>query len=190
MKSKSTPMETEVDEPMEETIMEPDIGVLSNNLNKKVKIDELENEEEQELQNGTRYFIHNETGYEQIKTEEILQITCIQVETLIPVDYIYKNVTLPLIFVNTCVNGISLKEQLSLVKDDIKEVIRHFVNGNVTPNDTTITKFFQSNPGTMIYSPQLVKTVVSLQYCDLDNMQFTQRKEIPSPSRIRTSHEE
>ena len=86
--------------------------------------------------------------------------------------------------------GISICDQVLLVQNNIQQVIEHFVHGNITPCDATIVKFFQSNPGTMIYSPQLLKTVVSLQYCDLDNMQFTQRKQIPSPSRIRTGHEE
>ena len=122
---------------------------------------------------------------------KVIESNCLdENEILIPVDYIYKNVILPLIFVNPSMCGISICDQVLLVQNNIQQVIEHFVHGNITPCDATIVKFFQSNPGTMIYSPQLLKTVVSLQYCDLDNMQFTRRKQIPSPSRIRTSHEE
>ena len=95
-------------------------------------------------------------------------------ETLIPIDYIYKNTTLPLIFVNTSVSGISLQEQHFLVKEDIEQVIHYFVDGNITPNEGSITKFFQSNPGTMIYSPQLVRTIVSLEHYDNSNKQMNQ----------------
>ena len=122
---------------------------------------------------------------------KVIESDCLaENEILIPVDYIYKNVILPLIFVNPSMCGISICDQTLLVQNNIQQVIEHFVHGNITPCDATIAKFFQSNPGTMIYSPQLVKTVVSLQYCNLDNTQFSQRKQIPSPSRIRTSHEE
>merc|ERR1712038_719179 len=87
-------------------------------------------------------------------------------ETLTPIDYIYKSTLLPLIFVNTCTSGISLKEQYFLVKADIEQVITYFVDGNITPNDASIAKFFRSNPGTMIYSPQLVRTIISLEHSD------------------------
>ena len=95
-------------------------------------------------------------------------------ETLIPIDYIYKSTTLPLIFVNTCVSGISLQEQHSLMKEDIEQVIRYFVDGKITPTEGSIAKFFQSNPGTMIYSPQLVRTIVSLEHCENSNKHLNQ----------------
>ena len=95
-------------------------------------------------------------------TENVHQ-NVIGVETLIPIDYIYKNVTLPLIFVNKLICGMSIEEQVLLVKDDIEQVITHFVNGSITPTEETISKFFAAHPGTMIYSPQLVKTIISIE---------------------------
>ena len=111
-------------------------------------------------------------NYEKFVTQEVGN--GLENETLIPIDYIYKTTTLPLIFVNTCVSGISLREQHFLVKEDIEQVIRYFVDGNVTPNEGSITKFFQSNPGTMIYSPQLVRTIVSLEHCEDSNKHLNQ----------------
>ena len=95
--------------------------------------------------------------------QENLQQSIIGVETLIPIDYIYKNMTLPLIFVNKLICGMSIEEQVLLVKDDIAQVIRYFVNGSITPTEETISKFFAAHPGTMIYSPQLVKTIISIE---------------------------
>ena len=95
--------------------------------------------------------------------QENLQQSIIGVETLIPIDYIYKNMTLPLIFVNKLICGMSIEEQVLLVKDDIAQVIRYFVNGSITPTEETISKFFSAHPGTMIYSPQLVKTIISIE---------------------------
>jgi len=95
--------------------------------------------------------------------QENLQENIIGVETLIPIDYIYNNVTLPLIFVNKLICGMSIEEQVLLVKDDIAQVIQYFVNGSITPTEETISKFFAANPGTMIYSPQLVKTIISIE---------------------------
>ena len=95
-------------------------------------------------------------------TENVHQ-NVIGVETLIPIDYIYKNVTLPLIFVNKLICGMSIEEQVLLVKDDIEQVIQYFVNGSITPTEETISKFFAAHPGTMIYSPQLVKTIISIE---------------------------
>ena len=175
MKSKTDRFETHVIEAMEEVELDQDIGVLSKSLNKNVKINEFEDGDQ--LQNGATYFINNEASCEQTNAQERPQFNYIQVETLIPIDYLYKNITLPLIFVNTCVSGISLKKQCSLVQEDINEVIRYFVDGNITPNDTTITTFFRCNPGTMIYSPQLVKTIVSLEVNQLTtNKNFDQLK--------------
>jgi hypothetical protein len=111
-------------------------------------------------------------NYEQFVTLEVEN--GLENETLIPIDYIYKNTTLPLIFVNTCVSGISLQEQHILVKEDIEQVIRYFVDGNVTPNEESVAKFFQSSPGTMIYSPQLVRTIVSLEHCENSNKHLNQ----------------
>merc|ERR1712080_592747 len=95
-------------------------------------------------------------------TENVHQ-NVIGVETLIPIDYMYKNVTLPLIFVNKLICGMSIEEQVLLVKGDIEQVIQYFVNGSITPTEETISKFFVAHPGTMIYSPQLVKTIISIE---------------------------
>jgi len=111
-------------------------------------------------------------SYEELGTLDVKN--GLENETLIPIDYIYKSTLLPLIFVNTCISGISLKEQYFLVKADIEQVITYFVDGNITPNDASIAKFFQSNPGTMIYSPQLVRTIVALEHSDHSNGQCGQ----------------
>ena len=115
------------------------------------------------LQSYTRYCIDINAGYEQMNTEDILQSKCLKDETLISIDYFYHDATLPLIFVNPYVSGISLKEQCDIVSEDIKEVLHHFVDAKIPLNDTTITEFFQCNPGTMLYSPQLVRTIVLLE---------------------------
>ena len=106
--------------------------------------------------------------------QENLQQSIIGVETLIPIDYIYKNMTLPLIFVNKLICGMSIEEQVLLVKDDIAQVIRYFVNGSITPTEETISKFFSAHPGTMIYSPQLVKTIISIEEIKDLNLTFNQ----------------
>jgi len=95
--------------------------------------------------------------------QENLKQSIVGVETLIPIDYMYKNVTLPLIFVNKLICGMSIEEQVSLVKDDIAQVIQYFISGSITPTEETISKFFSTHPGTMIYSPQLVKTIISIE---------------------------
>merc|ERR1712223_1984563 len=95
--------------------------------------------------------------------QENRQQSNIGIETLIPIDYIYKNVTLPLIFVNKLICGMSIEEQVLLVKDDIAQVIQYFVKGSIPPTEETISKFFSAHPGTMIYSPQLVKTIISIE---------------------------
>ena len=106
---------------------------------------------------------------EKSSTPETIQRNFLDHEELIPVDYLYKNEILPLIFVNTSVSGISMQEQVFLVKEDIKQVIRYFVDGNIALSDTSITHFFQLHPGTMMYSPQLVKTIVSLEQREVFN---------------------
>merc|ERR1712018_616367 len=106
---------------------------------------------------------------EVIDNQESFRPNILEVETLIPVDYVYKDVTLPMIFVNKRISGISIEEQFLLVQEDIEEVIQYFVVGGVTPDEATISKFFVSHPGTMIYSPQLVKTIVSLEHFDVSN---------------------
>ena len=116
------------------------------------------------------------SNYEVFGTPQIVQINDIEGETLLAIDYLYKNTTLPLIFVNTSVSGISIKEQSILVKEDIEQVIRYFVEGHIAPSDASIAKFFQSHPGTMIYSPQLVRTIVSLEQFEIRNrLCITQR---------------
>jgi len=106
--------------------------------------------------------------------QENIHQNVIGVETLIPIDYIYKNVTLPLIFVNKLICGISIEEQVLLVKDDIAEVIQYFVDGSITPTEETISKFFAAHPGTMIYSPQLVKTIISIEEIKDSNRECNQ----------------
>ena len=106
-----------------------------------------------------------------------------EMETLIPIDYVYKDVTLPLIFVNKRISGLSIEEQVLLVQEDIEEVIHYFVDGGVTPDEATISKFFVSNPGTMIYSPQLVKTIISIEQFKVPNRMCNQ-------NRVQVFHEE
>merc|ERR1719367_2272515 len=106
--------------------------------------------------------------------QENVNQNIIGLETLIPIDYIYKNVTLALIFVNKLICGMSIEEQVLLVKDDIEQVIQYFVNGNITPTEETISKFFSAHPGTMIYSPQLVKTIISIEEIEDSNRMCNQ----------------
>jgi len=94
-------------------------------------------------------------------------------DTLIPIDYSYRGVTLPLIFVNKATCG-SLHEQFLSVKEDIEEVIQYFVDGCITPTEQSISKFFAAHPGTMIYSPQLVRTIISLEQTQVSNRMCNQ----------------
>jgi len=94
-------------------------------------------------------------------------------DTLIPIDYNYRGVTLPLIFVNKATCG-SLHEQFLSVKEDIEEVIQYFVDGCITPTEKSISKFFAAHPGTMIYSPQLVRTIISLEQTQVSNRMCNQ----------------